>query len=68
MHASPLQGFSYEIISWLPIKFQLTEEALCNPRNPENPDSKPVAYLYKIESIYLSIRVPSGTKRVVIFI
>jgi hypothetical protein len=41
MHASPLQGFSYEIISWLPIKFQLTEEALCNPRNPVNPDSKP---------------------------
>ena len=41
MHASPLQGFSYEIISWLPIKFQLTEEALCNPRNPVIPDSKP---------------------------
>ena len=41
MHASPLQGFSYEIISWLPIKFQLTEEALCDPRNPVNPDSKP---------------------------
>ena len=41
MHASPLQGFSYEIKSWLPIKFQLTEDVLCNPRNPENPDSKP---------------------------
>ncbi len=32
-----------------------TKDALCNPRNPENPDSKPSAYLYKIESIYLSI-------------
>jgi hypothetical protein len=48
-----------------------TKDALYNPKNPVNPDSKPGAYLYKTESIYLSInqsiRVPSGTKRVVIF-
>ncbi|MFN6079995.1 MAG: hypothetical protein ACK48I_12400 [Bacteroidota bacterium] len=32
-----------------------TKDALYNPKNPVNPDSKPGAYLYKIESIYLSI-------------